>query len=698
MPIPPIATNGLFVLAFLGASLAPSASALAQPERSSAEALRVLAGGANRAASGGMLRDHLRKESHILLNRRLERFELLKTADAIVSYQKELRARFIDSLGGFPERTPLNPRVIGRLAGSGFVVEKILFESQPGFFVTGLLYLPASGAAPHPVVLMPCGHSESGKAAYQLPAMTLAKNGLAVFCYDPIGQGERKQILTDDTTGATSRPSGRFPSTSEHMLDGVAPIALGRSLATYMIWDGIRAIDYLATRTDIDIKRLGCAGVSGGGLLTSYLMALDERIVCAAPGCFITTSRRKNESPGPGDAEQNLHAQYAYGLDHADFLILHAPRPALILAATRDFVPIAGTWEAFREAKRVYARLGYAERVDLIETDAEHAYSVQLREATVRWMGRWLLHKDDAVFEEPAAVFRDAELECTPRGQVLLMAGARSVFDLNREEAARIAPSRKTKWSLLADQGRRQLVRETASIRPLDQLPAPRFENLGSVSRSGYRIEKLRLTPEKGIALPALRFVPEKGSGKACLYLHGRGKQIDAEPGGPIERTVRDGTEVLAVDMCGFGETAMTPWRYENIAQYCGANTPEYFVAYMLGRSLAGMRAEEVLMSAKVLASLAGSPARRVELVALEEAAIPALHAAALEPGLFSSIRLARLIDSWERVLEAPVTRGQLEGLIHGALRFYDLPDLVALAGKVTLTEPIDATGAAVRR
>ena len=653
-------------------------------------ALHVLPLQDNRTRSEGMLRDYMRQESRALLARRTPRYESLKTNEEISAYQQELRARFVDSLGGFPTRTPLNSRVVGHLAGSGFRIEKIIFESQPGFFVTGLLYLPEGTTRP-PVVLMPCGHTQNGKAGYQQPAITLAQNGLAVFCFDPIGQGERLQLVPLGAGDGTQPLTPAKPNPGEHMIAGVAPILLGRSLATYMIWDGIRAIDYLETRADLDARRLGCAGNSGGGMMTSYLMALEPRIVSAAPSCFMTTSERKNERPGPGDAEQNIHAQYVYGLDHPDFLILHAPRPVLIGTATRDYVPIEGAWEAFRQAKRVYTRMGYAEHVDLIETDAPHGFSVQIREGVTRWMRRWLLDRHDAVFERASNLLTDRELDCTPQGQVHGLSGARSIFDLNREEATRLAGQRSAAWKGASEEERRRKVRATAGIRSINELRAARVERHTTVQRGSHVIQKTIIHPEDGIALPALHYVPSTPNGRSCLYLHGRGKHVDAAAGGPIETMVREGTEVFAVDLRGIGETAMQPWR-TSPAEVAGNNGAEAFVAYMMGRSLAGMRAEDTLLAAKVLATFSGGQ-RRVELVALEDAAVGALHAAAIEPSLFSSVRVVRAIESWERIIESGTTRRQFESVVHGALRLYDLSDLATLAGDVTFVEPMDASG-----
>jgi dienelactone hydrolase len=539
---------------------------------------------------------------------------------------------------------------------------------------------------------MPCGHSDNGKGGYQRPAAIMARNGLAVFCFDPIGQGERRQLPTGVSLESKRGTSGPPSTTTEHTVLGVAPILLGRNLATDMIWDGIRAIDYLETRSDLDPKRIGCAGNSGGGMMTAYLTALDERIVASSPGCFITTSARKNDSPGPGDAEQNIFAQYAYGLDFADLLILAAPRPVAILSATRDYVPIAGAWEAFRDAKRVYTRLGYAECIDLVETDAPHGFSLQLREASVRWMRRWLAGDDRPIFEQPVPSFSDAELNCTPAGRVLALPGARSLMELNRDIAARLAPARQAAWSGLSDSSRREQVRQTAGIRKVETIPPLRAEPAGEFRHAGLRTEKLILSREGDVPLAALRFRPEPRPTRACLYLHGRGKHIDAASDGPIARLVAAGADVLAVDLRGFGETAMGAWR-TNPASVAGENGAEFHVAYMLGRTLVGLRAEDILAVARVYATLLGTESVPIELVAIEDAAIPALHAAALAPGQFSSLTVSRTIDSWQRVLDVPVPRRQLEATVHGALRVYDLPDLIALAGHVRSLAPVDGAG-----
>src|SRR5262245_35747882 len=361
-----------------------------------------------------MLYTFLQKEARKHFDARRKVVESLKTSEDVRKRQQELRRLFIDSLGGLPERTPLKPQVVGRKNCDGYPLERVIYESRPEHHVTAVFYLP-DGKGPFPGVLMPCGHSANGKAAeaYQRACILMAKNGLAVLCYDPIGQGERNQLL--DRTGKPAIAG----STSEHTLCGVGALLVGRSTAGYRVWDGIRSLDYLASRPEVDPKRLGCTGNSGGGTLTAYLMALDERIVAAAPSCYVTSLERLFATIGPQDAEQNITGQVAFGMEHADYLTMRAPRPTLVLTGTQDYFDIQGAWTSFREAKLLYGLLGHGERVDLFEYNDKHGFSKPRREAALRWMRRWLLHKDDAPAEGEFAVHKDEELQCTRTGQVL---------------------------------------------------------------------------------------------------------------------------------------------------------------------------------------------------------------------------------------------------------------------------------------
>jgi len=208
---------------------------------------------------------------------------------------------------------------------------------------------------------------------------------------------------------------------------------------------------------------------------------------------------------------------------------------------------------------------------------------------------------------------------------------------------------------------------------------------VGSVARFGYRIDKLVLHPEPGIWLPALAFVPDQPSGDAALYLHGEGKHADAGPHGPIEKRVRQGHVVLAVDLAGLGETQKTE---KSAYSAClGADWRDLFLAYLLGRSYLALRAEQILACARFAAEYqsAGRP-RAVHLVAIGQTGPPALHAAALEPGLFASVTLNQCLTSWAEVVRTPRAKHQMANVVHGALTVYDLPDLLATLPSKSLT------------
>lgn len=678
-------THGL--LSFSRGSLAAMFVLVGQALVPAADDVTVLSRPATGPGPDAMMNTYLLREAYGALDRRNAEYEKIKTVEQVKAWQQSAREKFLGALGGFPERTPLNARVTGRLEFPDYRVEKIIFESQPGFHVTANLYLPRT-PGPHPVVVHPTGHSVNAKSRdlYQRASIVMAKNGVACLCYDPLGQGERRHYFEADgkiTFGGT---------TQEHNLMGVGSTLLGTSVARYMIWDGIRAIDYLQDRPDIDRQRIGAMGISGGGTMSAYLAALDDRISAAAPGCYLTGFRRLLETIGPQDAEQNLYGQIALGLDHGDYVMMRAPQPTLIMAATRDYFDIDGAWHLFRQSKRLYTRLGFAERVDLIEPDELHGFPTEMRVGAARWMRRWFLGSNEPVGETDFPVLTDAQLQVSPEGQVLQLPGARSVFELNREWEEKLAVTRTELWRRptagLAE------VRRVSGIRRLTDLPLPAVKPGRTLVRDEVKLTQMVLEPEPGIQLPAVRFEPAAGGarGDPVLYLHGDGKHVDAGPGGGIERLVQEGRVVFAVDLRGLGETGRAPAN-DLAGALLGGLTRDVSLAELLGRSFVTMRTEDIYACVRYLTGPGGFA--RVALFARGETGVPALHAAALEPQAFSSVRLERTVRSWAEVVRTPLARNQRVNTIFGALRAYDLPDLAASLprGLLTVAEPVDATG-----
>jgi cephalosporin-C deacetylase-like acetyl esterase len=636
---------------------------------------------------GEMMKHYLMRQIQRNIDTWKQRYETRKEPEQITEYQKHLRRKFIEAIGGLPRRTPLNPHITRIVHRKGYRVEMVIFESQSKHYVTGALFLPDPNRfePPYPAVLEPVGHSFTAKARdiYQTVAALFALNGMVAFVYDPIDQGERGQMLSQWP---------KLSVTTGHTMLAVGSILLGRNTARFEIWDGMRAIDYLQSRPEVDPNRIGCAGLSGGGTQTSYLMALDKRINVAAPACYLTGFERLLSTIGPQDGEQNIYGQLAFGMDHADYIMMRAPRPTLICAATGDFFDIAGTWNAFRYAKRLYSRMGFAERVDLIEHDGKHDYHQSLREATAAWMKRWLRREDVQVTEPRIELLSEEEMQCTPGGQVMLLDGARSVYDMNRDYEKRLAQHRRRKWR---NEQKTQLldeVRKIAGIRRLSEMPQSEFEELGVTKRRRYRIRKFLLKPESGIYLPALMFVPKKEPPKdSVLYVHEKGKNVDASPDGPIDKLVTAGHLVLAVDVRGIGETQVRSQRYASLGRHFGADWQDFYTAYLLGRSYVGMRAEDILISARFLGQEGSKP---VHVIAVGNVGVPVLHAAALELDVFGSVRLKRTLISWSNVVELGRSQNQLVNTVHGALTAYDLPDLASvLDDKLTMEEPLNALG-----
>ncbi|MCI0640666.1 MAG: acetylxylan esterase [Gemmataceae bacterium] len=608
----------------------------------------------------------------------------LKTPSEIQDRQKQLRAKFIQALGGFPEKTPLNAQVTGMLKADGFRVEKVIYESRPHHHVTANFYIP-DGKGPFPGVLVPCGHSANGKAAeaYQRVCILMAKNGLAVLCYDPIGQGERIQLL--DKTGKPAIPG----STSEHTMVGVGALLVGQSTATYRIWDGIRSLDYLESRPEIDPKKLGCTGNSGGGTLTAYLMALDDRIWAAAPSCYITSLERLFETIGPQDAEQNITGQVAFGMEHADYLTMRAPKPTLMAVATQDFFDIQGAWTTFREASLIYGKLGYGERVALFEFDDKHGFSKPRREAATRWLCRWLLGKDEAIFEGNFPNIKDADLQCTRSGQVLEDFKGKSAFHFNLEQAQALAGER-GKFLATPD-----LEKQRAEIRRLIRLPktlpdnAEEWKNFSTnLNNKENRLYSFPFSTENGIELHMTALRPQQLTANPILVLHDDDGLRQSSK--KAQKAQLAESHILQFSVRGFGQTAASiPGKKP---AFFGSDFKEAFLAIHLDRPLLGQRVFDILSVVDLVCRSTNS--KEVDVHATGALGPIALHAAVLDSRI-AKLTLENSLVSWMNVVQSPISYNQLTNVVPGALKVYDLPDLAALVAPrpLTIRNALDTEG-----
>jgi cephalosporin-C deacetylase-like acetyl esterase len=639
-----------------------------------------------------MLPAYLKGQANALLSERERKVAGLSTAREVEEHKAYIRQRILNSLGGLPDRTPLNARVGGAVERADYRIEKVIFESQPRFYVTTNLYLPKKGRMPYPAILFPLGHESGAKAnaVWQQMLGTLAKKGYVALAWDPIGQGERVQLYDADWGESKVRRS-----TTEHTIIGIQCLLNGDSLARYTIWDGMRALDYLLSRPEVDRARIGVTGNSGGGTHTAYLAALDDRIHVAAPSCYLTSWRRLLETIGPQDAEQNLPPWLGDGLDHADFIYAFSPRPYLILSAMRDFFSIDGARATYEEAQRIYTLTGAAEKLRMVEADDGHGYSKPRRMAAYRWFGRWLKGIEDEEPEPEVELATEEELRCTESGQVATSLGGETAFSLNRTRAAEFSRTRGLSFSSRDLSGyREEIRRRVRQSTKFDVTKGPvQAKPFGELARPGYRIEKIILESEPGIVVPALLFVPESTPARkpAILYVHGRGKATGA---GEIEQFVKAGFVVLAIDARGFGET-----QHRRAEQ--GSDFPGYFgdydsamTALLIGKPLVGMRAIDITRAIDLLSARAEVDRERIYGFGKEAGAVPLLYAAVFDERI-RKVALEGMLISYQTIVDQRIHRQVFETVVPGALRSYDLPDLVGALSprQVWVVNGVDALG-----
>lgn len=577
--------------------------------------------------------------------------------------RETFRNRLIQSIGGFPPRAPLNARTVGTIELDGYHIEKIVFESQPGFFVTANLYMPAKGHPPFPAILFPIGHELGGKAypIWQQILGNFAKRGYVALTWDTLGQGERVQHF-DEALGDSKVGFGIF----EHTILGAQCLLAGDAIARYMIWDGVRALDYLVSRPEVDPRRVGLTGNSGGGTLTAYLAAVDDRFQVAASSCFLTSWEHILETIGPQDAEQCPPGFLGFGYDHIDLVGAFSPKPFLFLSAIKDFFSIRGARRTYQAARKLYGDAGHIERVDMVEANESHGYSSGLRNAAYAWFDRWLKGVKSYHSEELIEVLPEDQLWCTRTGQVSTSLGGQTVHSLNRDRVRSLA---------------RTVTAQPAEIQRMirwrEVTEDPNVQLYGTERWGELTIEKLVIESEPGIMMPAV-IVSRPGSTArrtGVVLASGSGK-ASAWP--EIAVLAEGGAVVLAVDLRGFGESRpstdtkgaeWTAW----FGDYDSAMT-----AVLLGDSLTGLRAFDIQRAFYVLAKRPDVDPKRIGGVGQGPAAVAMLHAAS--SGVpFSCLGLDGMLVSYRSVVEAPINRGVFETVVPGALRRYDLPELTAL-------------------
>jgi hypothetical protein len=583
--------------------------------------------------------------------------------------QEWLRNTLKDVVGFFPEKTLLNAKITRTINKDGFKIEHIVYESQPGFYVTSSLFIPDGLKGKAPVVIYCSGHTDNGYRGYQTQILNLVKKGFIVFAFDPVDQGERLEYYDPQTN--IPEPGG---SDLWHSYSGAQALITGSSQVMYMMWDGIRAVDYVLTRSEVDPARIGITGRSGGGTQSAWIAALDERIYAAAPESYITNFTGLFWGPGPQDAEQEPINGIIRGIDIADLLLVRAPKPALIIATTGDYFGIQGFRESAKEASAIYKAYDKVADFDRAEDILpRHGATPKNREAMYAFFQKSLNNPGNPK-EEKVEPLSKEEMQVTKTGQVYTSFGGETVFSLNRRETEKLV----TKLQSSRNDLTRHLSGVLNSAKKLSGYQEPLVFHepvfTGCIQRADYMIEKYFVKGEGDYIIPYLLMIPQKPNNKALLYLHPSGKSAEASVGGEIEWFVSNGFTVLAPDMIGVGE--MGPGDFLGDSYIEGISYNVWFCSMLIGRSIVGIRAGDVVRLTRLLKKNIGIS--EVYGFARKEMAPVLLHAAAFDTAI-SRIALFEPYSSYQSIV---MNRFYNPGFVHstvpGALKVYDLPDLAA--------------------
>lgn len=617
----------------------------------------------------------------------------LKTKADAEAYVRSVQARVRECFGKEPERTPLNARITGTVERDTYRIEKVIFESRPDFPVTANLYVPTGRKLPLPGVVGSCGHSANGKAAgpYQSFAQGLARQGYVTLIFDPIGQGERLQYV-----GTNLKPRHGI-GVSEHLHAGNQQYLVGESFAAWRAWDGIRALDYLLTRPEVDPAHVGITGNSGGGTLSTWLCGLDRRWTMGAPACFVTTMRRNLENELPQDTEQCPPRAIALGLDHADFIAAMAPKPVILLTKEKDYFDVRGGLEAFARLKHLYTLLGAPDNVALQIGPTEHGYSQENREAMYRWFNR-ATAVSTAQAEPALTLETDETLQVTPRGQVAAQK-PRTVFSFTEEKARGLAARRgEPSGAALAAAVREvlQLPKSSEEVPDYRILRPLRSRNYPRRFATSYAIET-----EAGIFALVTRLTdaahlsrPPQDPRPATLYVshHSADAELRTEP--LIKELLAD-KEIpfYACDLRGIGESRPDTCGSDQFLSPYGS---DYFYAahsIMLGRPYLGQKTADLL---RVIDWLTSFGHREIHVVAKGWGALAATFAAVVSDRV-QRVTLQQNLASYAQIAESEDYNWPLSTLPPNLLAHFDLPDCYRELTKAKQLKQVDPQGAVAK-
>ena len=470
---------------------------------------------------------------------------------------KEIREQVLVSCGlwPLPEKTPLGAHISGKIERDGYSIEKVFFQTYPGFYLAGNLYRPlGQGSGPFPAVLNPHGHWPNGRMAdtpegsIAARCINFAKQGMLAFSYDMVGY--------NDTKFPDWPPEEEFYKRHRRFATNEVDRLWNISLMGLQTWNSIRALDFLESLPEADKSRLACTGESGGGTQTFMLGAVDDRLAAQAPIVMVSHSMQGGCSceNAPG-----LRIDYS----NMEIDAVPAPRPQILVAATGDWTKMTLTVEGPAIAG-IYGLFNAADRLRYVRFDFNHNYNQTSREAVYGWFGKWLLkHPESAPLKEAACAKEpDRELRVWPDGKPPADALSeadftRSLIKMDETQLERMRPRdresleqfKKVMWpawkhTLQVAIPEGDLVVEAGEVGKVEDCTVSRL----AVGRVG-----------KGDRLPVLMLTPSRDTLRTLVVLaHPQGKSAWLDKGGAptglAKRILDRGDSVILFDAFLTGE------------------------------------------------------------------------------------------------------------------------------------------------
>ncbi len=583
----------------------------------------------------------------------------LKTQSDWDQWAETIRDSMRSWTGSLPERTPLNARVTGRIEREDYVIEKILFESRPDYLVSANLYLPKDITSPRPAHLNVIGHAQVGKAdeRYQRMSIAQAKNGFVVLTIDQLGQGERQ---VSDYASWGSAPG------NTHQIIGIKAFLSGTHVFNIMVWDAIRAIDYLVSRPEVDADKICMTGSSGGGMMTTYILPFDDRVQVSVPTCNPNTWSYRVHAGLATDHEQVFFGAFESSIDpRGDPLFAQVPKPLLLNTTTDDHLnPPRGVWDLSTWLYKTYSAHGVPEKFTTTMVRAGHAYNKEQREITYSWMSRWTDGDASGFWEGDAQLVPEEDLWAAENGSVFNESGNRQDQDLVLDYLI----ENKAEWEEITTQeelnDRKEkmpdLVKNVLHV-DLDHIQAKGdfkvSHEVGDVKVNSFVIE-----PEEGIVLPGvlLESGKRKMSDDIILYVSENGKSDILREEEIVSKMLDEGYRICAVDLRGIGETA--------------PDMVGKFWDFLAGKPIFGQRVRDVLTTVKWLKE-SGLNAEHVKFWGKGMGSLYGAFAGVLTNDIAEFILEEPLI-SFESVVQVKVPEYNNEIMLPGILEKFDMPQV----------------------